>query len=664
LQHRNGSGSIIANFTYTYDLASRVSTKTDNGSTTTYSYDTTNQVTNDSATTYTYDLNGNRTMTGYATGTGNRMSNDGTWTYYYDDEGNLTKKTKGASAETWTYGYDHDNHLIWVEQRSSDGGTLLQRLDFKYDAFGDRIEKDVTVGSTTVNRYGYDGSNVWADLNGSNQLQMRRLYLDGIDSVFARISSAGTASWYLPDRLGSVRNIVDSGGALIDTIAYDGFGVVTSESATGNGDRYKFTGRELDSETGLQLNGLRYYDAKTGRWTSEDPIGFRGWDPNLYRYVGNQATNAVDPTGEYLVVDADAEQQYIDEFAKLGLKAFAIKLPVRGFLGFARDRSAIIVKDRDLLRQEVWDLRKEDYHSWRGSLLRAALEDWSWQVWGDKNLLLTDIKNGSSEITDAEAEAIGFYVSLHDERLKNLKRDTGASGDCAQLSPTTDSREHILLEGRRAEERRRRLLEKGHSYLLILSEEYILGLDPTKPSFDDTVAMLLPSAAAAEARFNQRADRYERLMWRRYDRGKTTRSRSEWVRLDVLDREKELEPAVANAWDLRHSVITARLREHLSQAVKQAELTPAQVRDILKNGRASRHWGTQIDTRFKELVQNDWLLEGEVAVSPRGVSAPDVIDLRAKRWWDVTSTRNEFAKKPAKYGTQYGQGTSLLYCEP
>ena len=43
---------------------------------------------------------------------------------------------------------------------------------------------------------------------------------------------------------------------------------------------------------------------------------------------------------------------------------------------------------------------------------------------------------------------------------------------------------------------------------------------------------------------------------------------------------------------------------------------------------------------------------------------PDVIDLRSKLWWDVTSTAEEFAKKPPKYGTQYGGGTSLLYGEP
>src|SRR5947209_14023582 len=51
------------------------------------------------------------------------------------------------------------------------------------------------------------------DLNGSNQLQMWRLYLDGVDQLFARISSTGTAAWYLSDRVGSVRDIVDGTGS-------------------------------------------------------------------------------------------------------------------------------------------------------------------------------------------------------------------------------------------------------------------------------------------------------------------------------------------------------------------------------------------------------------------------------------------------------------------
>jgi RHS repeat-associated protein len=34
---------------------------------------------------------------------------------------------------------------------------------------------------------------------------------------------------------------------------------------------YKFTGKELDKETGLYYFGARYYDARVGRWVSADP---------------------------------------------------------------------------------------------------------------------------------------------------------------------------------------------------------------------------------------------------------------------------------------------------------------------------------------------------------------------------------------------------------
>ena len=39
------------------------------------------------------------------------------------------------------------------------------------------------------------------------------------------------------------------------------------------------------------------YDPATGRWTSEDPMGFAAGDANLARHVGNHATGATDPSG-------------------------------------------------------------------------------------------------------------------------------------------------------------------------------------------------------------------------------------------------------------------------------------------------------------------------------------------------------------------------------
>src|SRR5206468_1999508 len=76
----------------------------------------------------------------------------------------------------------------------------------------------------------------------------------------------------------------------------DGFGNAT-ETQPANGDRYKWTGRELDAETGFQFNRARFLDLHSGRWTSTDPLGYRAGDGNLYRYVFNTVTSYLDPLG-------------------------------------------------------------------------------------------------------------------------------------------------------------------------------------------------------------------------------------------------------------------------------------------------------------------------------------------------------------------------------
>jgi RHS repeat-associated protein len=61
--------------------------------------------------------------------------------------------------------------------------------------------------------------------------------------------------------------------------------------------RYLWTGRELDTLTGLQYNRNRWYDPTLGRWVSEGPIGFWGGDYHLSRYVSNEPTRYVDVDG-------------------------------------------------------------------------------------------------------------------------------------------------------------------------------------------------------------------------------------------------------------------------------------------------------------------------------------------------------------------------------
>src|SRR5260221_593155 len=71
----------------------------------------------------------------------------------------------------------------------------------------------------------------------------------------------------------SASNVVDNTGALIDTITYDGYGNVTTESSAANGGNYKAFAYRVDDETGWlrpDPSTDRYYSSSTGRWPTPD----------------------------------------------------------------------------------------------------------------------------------------------------------------------------------------------------------------------------------------------------------------------------------------------------------------------------------------------------------------------------------------------------------
>jgi RHS repeat-associated protein len=107
--------------------------------------------------------------------------------------------------------------------------------------------------------------------------------------------------WYLTDKLGSVREDVNSSGTVLDSITYDTYGNILAETASSSGDRFKFTSREWDSEIGQNFYRMRYYNPVDGRFESEDELGFQSGDTNLFRYVRNLPNDATDPSGQVSV---------------------------------------------------------------------------------------------------------------------------------------------------------------------------------------------------------------------------------------------------------------------------------------------------------------------------------------------------------------------------
>ena len=188
-------------------------------------------------------------------GPGNQLLSDGTYEYTYDREGNLVAKIEPATGDRWEYAYDHRNRLTAV--RLWGGGTTLDlEVRFEYDALDRRISRSEDAdgagpAAAVVESYVLDGEHVWADLDAAGQVTARYLYGEQVDALLARWRDTDGLAWYLPDHLGSVRDIADASGALVDTIDYGAFGNVVSESNPAAGDRFKYTGREWDAAIDL-----------------------------------------------------------------------------------------------------------------------------------------------------------------------------------------------------------------------------------------------------------------------------------------------------------------------------------------------------------------------------------------------------------------------------
>jgi len=143
--------------------------------------------------------------------------------------------------------------------------------------------------------FAYDGDNPVEETNASGGVVARYSQGLNIDEPLAMLRS-GTTSFYNADGLGSVTSLSNPAGTLAQTYSFDSFGKQTASSGTVT-NPFRYTAREFDTETNLYFYRARYYDPQTGRFISEDPIGFDGGDVNVYRYSFNQPVLLIDPSG-------------------------------------------------------------------------------------------------------------------------------------------------------------------------------------------------------------------------------------------------------------------------------------------------------------------------------------------------------------------------------
>ena len=208
-----------------------------------------------------------------------------------------------------------------------DQGAPTKIVEYAYD-FGNRwirkvldADADLTPDASRV--FVHDGGQIVLDYEGAGgaglgagDLAHRYLWGPATDQLLADEAvdcgadqTPGTADdvrWTLGDHLNSVRDwaayddrgtatLADDTVTIVKHVVYDAFGNVIADTVPGVESLLLYTARPFDADTHLQNNLNRWYDATIGRWLSVDPIGFAAGDANLYRYVGNAVTWAVDP---------------------------------------------------------------------------------------------------------------------------------------------------------------------------------------------------------------------------------------------------------------------------------------------------------------------------------------------------------------------------------
>ena len=138
--------------------------------------------------------------------------------------------TNAVRGHTW----DYENRLIKVVDKPSATGEATSTTTYKYDALGRNIERDI---NGAITRYVYNGNNIFLEFNGNNILRARYIHGDGVDrpyimerkgTSYQNNSYARQDFYYHRDRLGSITEITNFVGDVVQRYVYDAFGKLKS----------------------------------------------------------------------------------------------------------------------------------------------------------------------------------------------------------------------------------------------------------------------------------------------------------------------------------------------------------------------------------------------------------------------------------------------------
>ncbi len=257
---------------------------------------------------WTLDALGNwssQTVDGTATSRTHNSKNQvtavGSASLTFDNNGNTTTDQRG-----YTYTYDAWNRLI----AAKNGGTTL--ASYVYDAKGWRVKE--THGSTTTDCYFDNSWRVIEERQSStvtNQYIWSLAYIDGLilrddnstsGSLGISGSGLGRRFYAQQDANWNTTALINTSGSVQERFVYDAYGNGVCLNASGSpitdpfNWNYLYQGMRGDPVVSLYNSRNRDDDPLLGRWLQQDPASYID-GLNLYQAYESDPVELTDPSG-------------------------------------------------------------------------------------------------------------------------------------------------------------------------------------------------------------------------------------------------------------------------------------------------------------------------------------------------------------------------------
>ena len=220
----------------------------------------------------------------------------------WDENGQLT------SSAAATLEYDWEGRLY-----QGQGGS--DWLSLKYDPDGNRVARSSS--RTGSRRYIVDTAAdlpvILLEINPANSEIVKSYYYADEQLICQHKGDPNTGPkyFYLTDRIGSVRQVIDVNGCVRHLYSYGPFGkkLEADDDHDGPGNNFQFTGQYFDTEINQLHLRARQYSPNLNIFTTRDPVSGNFSEPltlHAYLYCLNDPVNRTDPSGEMSLGDTTA----------------------------------------------------------------------------------------------------------------------------------------------------------------------------------------------------------------------------------------------------------------------------------------------------------------------------------------------------------------------